>query len=105
MEPSPASYDLVLWPFDIESPLSETSDLAERLFMLVEGFALFNPHATVRLDWFGKRTTWQATNPAWEKWRPRNPTSSHWYEQRHFERLIGDLHHPRPRDKRGPVGV
>jgi hypothetical protein len=87
--PSPASTDHVLWPFDSSGPLSETSGLAERFFALVEGFALFNPHATIRLDWFGKLTTWDATNPTWEKWRPKDPTSSHWYGQRHIERLIG----------------
>jgi hypothetical protein len=61
----------------------------ERFRSLVEGFALFNPHATVRLDWFGERTVWEATAPGWGKWRPNQPTSAHWYELRHLERLIG----------------
>jgi hypothetical protein len=63
--------------------------MAERFYMLVEGFALFNPHATIRLDYFGTTAAWDATNPSWKKWRPKDPTSPHWYEQRHLERLIG----------------
>ena len=57
--------------------------------MLVEGFALFNPHATITLDWFGEKTTWKATNTAWKKWKPSDPTSAHWYELPHLERLVG----------------
>ena len=56
---------------------------------IVEGFALFNPHATIRLNWFGHKTTWKATDPAWQKWKPCRPTSPRWYEQRHIERMIG----------------
>jgi hypothetical protein len=63
--------------------------LAGSIYSLVEGFALFNPHATITLDYFGTRTVWEATDPAWRKWRPHQPTSIHWYEVRHFERLLG----------------
>jgi hypothetical protein len=40
-------------------------------------------------DYFGSRTTWKATDRAWDKWKPHQPTSAHWYEPRHLERLIG----------------
>ena len=30
----------------------------------------------------------KATDPAWPKWRPSDPTSAHWYEQKHLERLL-----------------
>ena len=33
--------------------------------------------------------TWTATDPAWLKWKPHRPTSAHWYEPQHLERLIG----------------
>jgi DNA topoisomerase VI subunit B len=56
---------------------------------LVEGFALFNPHATFRLVWFGQASDWTATDASWRKWKPHRPTSSHWYEQAHLERLLG----------------
>jgi hypothetical protein len=77
----------VEWPFDNLTPLSDW--FAPNFRELVEGFALFNPHATVRLDWFGTKTTWKATASTWEKWLPSRPTSPHWYERQHLERLIG----------------
>jgi hypothetical protein len=77
--------DLPAWPF---AP-TRVGHFEERFRRIVEGFALFNPHATIRLDWFGSRTTWKASDPAWTKWKPCQPTSAHWYEQRHLEHLIG----------------
>jgi hypothetical protein len=76
----------VLWPFGVLDPIE---DIALRLRALVEGFAMFNPHATITLDWFGAKTKWEATDPAWAKWKPCQPTSAHWYELRHLERLVG----------------
>jgi hypothetical protein len=76
-----------LWPFNDLFPCS--GGFPDRFRMLVEGFAVFNPHATICLDWFGTKTTWKATKPAWEKWKPCRPTSTHWYEVPHLERLIG----------------
>ena len=83
--------DYVLWPFDDLLPLLDygVAPFRERFLRLVEGFAVFNPHATFRLDWFGEKTAWKATLPGWEKWKPCQPTSSHWYEPPHLERLIG----------------
>ncbi len=82
--------DHCLWPFGPEglSPACKPS-FFERFLAIIEGFALFNPHATFRLDWFGEKYAWDATDPAWEKWKPNKPTSTHWYEGRHLERLIG----------------
>jgi len=60
-----------------------------RLKTLVAGFAVFNPHATIRLNWFGTLTEYAATDTTFGKWLPCQPTSPHWYEQRHIERLIG----------------
>lgn len=77
--------DVTVWPFDEMS----AAWIEGRFRRLVEGFAVFNPHASITLDWFGEKTMWDATNPSWEKWQPSRPTSSHWYEQRHLERLIG----------------
>jgi hypothetical protein len=39
----------------------------------------------------------QATNPAWEKWRPSNPTSAHWYGEAHLQRYLA-AHVARDRD-------
>src|SRR5207237_6609629 len=74
----------VAWPFGGLS-LADQGGFPGRVRALVEGFAVFNPHATLRLDWFGQTTSWQATDPAWPKWKPRQPTSAHWYEPRHLE--------------------
>ena len=73
------------WPFGD----SAIQRFERRFRMLVEGYSVFNPHATIELDWFGVCTKWTATNPAWQKWKPCKPTSPHWYELRHLERLIG----------------
>jgi hypothetical protein len=89
-----------VWPFDDLQPLLSEEEwdcdecghvpcFAERFRALVEGYALFNPHLTIKLNWFGEKTTWQATDPGWRKWKPSDPTSCHWYEPRHLERLIG----------------
>ena len=44
---------------------------------LAESYVWFNPHLTLRGIWFGKEfINVAATNPNWEKWRPRNPTSA-----------------------------
>jgi hypothetical protein len=62
---------------------------ADRFRGLIEGFALFNPHATIQLNWFGQQAMWGAADPAWQKWKPNRPTSAHWYEPPDLERLIG----------------
>ena len=77
----------VEWPFGECWPLYDDR-IEERFRSLVEGFGLFNPHANITLDWFGTESRWKATDPAWEKWTPDRPTSPHWYELRHMERLI-----------------
>jgi hypothetical protein len=79
---------IVVWPFH-DLSLADEDGFPDRFRALVEGFAVFNPHATITLGWFGAKTTWEATDPGWTKWKPHQPTSAHWYEQRHLERLIG----------------
>jgi DNA topoisomerase VI subunit B len=76
----------VRWP---DSPRSKLADLDERFLQIADDFTWLNPHLTLTVDWFGKQTTVEATDPAWVKWRPSDPTSPHWYELQHFERLIG----------------
>jgi hypothetical protein len=77
----------VLWPFGQVCPKDDP--FPARFSELVTGFAVFNPHLTIRLDWFGTKTVWDATDPAWRKWKPSRPTSPHWYQLPHLERLIG----------------
>ena len=41
----------------------------------LRAYVWFNPHLTLRGVWFGQEfINVKATNPDWEKWRPRNPT-------------------------------
>lgn len=75
------------WVFDPDCGISQRQP--QRLKTLVTGFAVFNPHATIRLNWFGEVTEHAATDTAFGKWKPCQPTSAHWYEQRHIERLVG----------------
>lgn len=81
----------VTWPFDGLYPTGAEwgGHFFRRFREMVEGFAIFNPHATVALNWFGETTTWEATDTEWQKWKPCKPTSPHWYERTHLERLIG----------------
>jgi hypothetical protein len=76
------------WPFTDED-FCCPHEIGGRAQALVEGFALFNKHASITLNWFGNKKVWQATETDWQKWRPYQPTSPHWYEPRHLERLIG----------------
>ena len=77
-----------VWPFD-DLVLDYDRQFVAQFRCMVEGFAVFNPHATFRLNWFGQETTWEATDPASKKWKPNRPTSAHWYELQHLDRLIG----------------
>jgi hypothetical protein len=62
---------------------------ADRFQELVETYAWFNPHLTLRGVWLGREfVNARATNPAWEKWRPSNPTSPHWYGEAHLQRYL-----------------
>ncbi len=80
-----------LWPFGWFHPTRDDVHPREkeRVYSLLRGFTMFNPNLSLSVDWFGDRWQVEATNPNWRKWRPDHPTSAHWYERRHFERLIG----------------
>lgn len=71
---------------------------ANRFQKLVRAYVWFNPHLTVCGTWFGDEfVNVTATNPYWEKWRPRNPTSAHWYDVARLQRYIA-AHVARDRD-------
>jgi DNA topoisomerase VI subunit B len=77
----------VRWPAD--SPRSNLVDAKARFLQTVEDYAWLNPHLSLELEWFGERVlTVGATNPAWRKWKPSDPTSAHWYRPSDLERLI-----------------
>jgi DNA topoisomerase VI subunit B len=65
---------------------------------LIKAYSWFNPHLTLRGVWFGSEfINMKATNPAWEKWQPRNPTSPHWYDESRLQRYLA-AHVARDRD-------
>jgi DNA topoisomerase VI subunit B len=71
---------------------------ADRFKRLVRAYVWFNPHLAVRGVWFGQEfINEKATNPEWEKWRPRNPTSAHWYDAARLQRYLA-AHVDRDRD-------
>ena len=77
----------------------ELLEWAEQRFkQLAESYVWFNPHLTLRGTWHGQRfINVAATNPSWEKWRPRNPTSAHWYDETRLQRYLS-AHVARDRD-------
>lgn len=78
----------VLWPDSACSILDAASD---RFLQIAGDFAWLNPHLRLTIDWSRGAHVQRAIKPtasAWEKWRPSYPTSPHWYEPDHLQRLI-----------------
>ena len=84
----------IKWP-----PEDDLLEYAEDRFkQLIASYVWFNPHLTLRGVWFGQEfINVQATNPTWEKWWPRNPTSPHWYDETRLQRYLA-AHVARDRD-------
>ena len=62
---------------------------ADAFKRLIEAYVWFNPHLALRGVWFGHEfINAKATNPDWEKWRPRDPTSPHWYDESRLQRYL-----------------
>ena len=83
----------------IHWPPSKLLEWAANQFQqLVRAYVWFNPHLSVRGVWFGYEfINAKATNPDWEKWRPRNPTSAYWYDEARLQRYLA-AHVARDRD-------
>jgi DNA topoisomerase VI subunit B len=75
----------VRWPLSSSSILKSAED---RFLQIADAYTWLNPHLTLTVDWFGQSRIVEATTPSWPKWRPCDPTSSHWYESDHLERLV-----------------
>jgi len=69
------------WP---DSASSLSTDDIPTITQIVQWFAMLNPHAEFTLG--GK--VWEPTLTEWEKWKPNNPTSPHWYKPGQFRNLI-----------------
>jgi hypothetical protein len=67
---------------------------------LAEAYIWFNPHLSLQGAWNDEEfINVTATNPGWDKWRPRNPTSAHWYDETRLQRYLA-AHVARDRDNR-----
>ena len=73
------------WP---DSASSELEDAKDRFLQLADDYTVVNPHLTLSIDWFGAKSRTEASATDWSKWRPNEPTSAHWYELEHIERLF-----------------
>jgi hypothetical protein len=72
--------------------------VAEQFQQLTQAYVWFNPHLSLRGVWYGREfVNVAATDPNWEKWRPRNPTSPHWYDESRLQRYLA-AHVARDRD-------
>jgi DNA topoisomerase VI subunit B len=74
----------VNWP---ASACSILDSAKERFLQIAEDCTWLNPHVSLRISWNGERREINATDPAWSKWRPSDPTSAHWYDTERLERL------------------
>jgi DNA topoisomerase VI subunit B len=82
----------VFWP---NSACSLLNDAAPRFLQIAGDYAWLNPHLKLSATWHGDifedgvaRAFSEATNPAWTKWKPSDPTSPHWYSPDHLQRLV-----------------
>jgi hypothetical protein len=92
----------ITWPGDPTFAYSgdQWFDTEDEFKQLVDSYVWFNPHLTLRGTWYGRKfIDVKATNPTWDKWRPRNPTSAHWYDRTRLQRYLS-AHVARDRDLR-----
>jgi hypothetical protein len=100
--PSPLSTGTritVKWPVTpIYGSVTYLEYARDRFLELAEGYVWFNPHLSLRVRWHGKDVVKaSASNPDWQKWRPRDPTSAHWYDETRLQRYLA-AHVARDRD-------
>jgi hypothetical protein len=86
----------VRWPDLASSKLAA----AERRFLqIAEDYTWLNKHLDLTVTWNGKqRVSARASDPGWDKWRPSDPTSAHWYDAARLERLMA-AHIARDQDR------
>lgn len=73
----------------VEVPLGTLKKATRARFLpLIQGYSLFNPHATMALIQGETVHEFTRTSDTWRKWRPSDPTSPHWYTPDQFRTLI-----------------
>jgi DNA topoisomerase VI subunit B len=91
----------VAWPVSACSALEHDR---WRILQLASAYGFINPHLGLSISGAGSPDT-KPSDWAWQKWKPCDPTSPHWYQPDHLERLIGaylshDAEHGRERTVR-----
>jgi DNA topoisomerase VI subunit B len=77
----------VRWPVCACSKLDQAKS---RFLQMAADYGWLNPHLSLALDWDGERCIdFKASDPAWAKWCPSDPTSPHWYDEARLRRLMG----------------
>jgi DNA topoisomerase VI subunit B len=85
----------------VEVPLGTLKTVAHARFLpLVEGYSLFNPHATIALTRGDDVRQFARTTDTCAKWRPSDPTSPHWYTPQQLRTLIAACVHAERRGGR-----
>jgi len=70
-------------------PWCIVKDTKERFLQIADDYTFLNPHLTLNINWMGEQKRTEAIDKGWVKWRPNEPIPAHWYELKHFSRLIG----------------
>jgi DNA topoisomerase VI subunit B len=84
--------------FEVTWPVSACSilyDAQADFLQVAEDYTWINPHLSLAVGWDRADSpvaewTAEATDPAWRKWRPSDPTSPHWYDEARLGRLIAN---------------
>jgi hypothetical protein len=84
--------------FEVAWSVSASSILYDAhagFLQVAEDYTWINPHLSLSVDWDRADSplaewTAEATDPAWRKWRPSDPTSPHWYDEARLGRLIAN---------------
>ena len=85
------------WPNSASSILASAKS---HFLQIADDFAWFNPHLALLVTWDGETAVASVpTDPHWQKWRPSDPTSAHWYNGARLERYIA-AHLSRDQDLR-----
>ena len=70
------------------SACSKTDEVKPGFLQMARAFAWLNPHLALDVRWDRERIRIEPTHTGWQKWRPSDPTSAHWYDANRLGRLM-----------------
>lgn len=84
----------------IDLACSVLVDAEARFLQMADDLGWQNPHLRLLVTWDGvERVRCEPSDTAWKKWRSRDPTSAHWYDEPRLTRYIA-AHVARDQDHR-----